>query len=206
MQVYNSPYSNSLQCAVSLVRTGGMRALYRSYTTQLTMNVPFQIVHVSQYEQMQNLLNYDREYKPMSHILSGGVAGSVAALVTNPFDVCKTLLNTQETCCNSGQAVDRGLLQAARTVASCHGWGGFFRGAKARMIFQMPSAAISWSVYEFFKYFISQRNDSAAASNLDDSVLDLDKEEFGKGNTAAVRNSLLPPVYANDKSLSPTNH
>lgn len=203
--MYDSPYKNSLQCAVTVVRKEGVRALYRSYTTQIAMNVPFQIVHFSLYEQVQNLLNYEREYKPMSHIVSGAVAGSVAALVTNPFDVCKTLLNTQETCCNSGRSVDRGLLEAARTVASCHGWGGFFRGAKARMIFQMPSAAISWSIYEFFKYFISEKY---SASTPDHSSLELDMAECSKSSVSvsSVRAPLLPPVYANDKTLSPTSH
>lgn len=199
--MFNSPYKNSMDCIVTVIRQEGIRALYRSYTTQLAMNIPFQIVHFGLYEQLQNLLNFEREYNPISHIISGGVAGSVAALVTNPFDVCKTLLNTQEVCCNSGKAVDRGFLTAARTVVTCRGWSGFFRGAQARMIFQMPSAAISWSVYEFFKFFIGQQTFGMNSSNHP-----LDEEQVSASlatNTAAanttVMKPLISPVFANDK-------
>jgi Mitochondrial carrier protein len=39
--------------------------------------------------------NPDRSYNPLCHVVSGGVSGAVAAAVTTPLDVCKTLLNTQ---------------------------------------------------------------------------------------------------------------
>lgn len=32
---------------------------------------------------------------------------------------------------------------------------GFFRGLQARVLYQMPSAAICWSTYEFFKYVLT---------------------------------------------------
>lgn len=195
--MYNSPFKNSWDCTMTIVRTEGVRALYRSYTTQLAMNVPFQIVHFTLYEQTQNVLNYEREYNPISHIVSGAIAGSMAALVTNPFDVCKTLLNTQEICCHSGKAVDRGFLAAAQTVISCRGWSGFFRGAQARMVFQMPSAAISWSVYEFFKYVIAKRNSESAVNDLmidSDSARNCDDIK----KTSSSMKPLISPVYAND--------
>lgn len=195
--MYNSPYKNSLECATSIVRHEGVRALYRSYTTQLAMNIPFQIVHFSVYEQAQNLINYEREYRPVSHVVSGAAAGAAAALVTNPLDVCKTLLNTQEICCHSGRPVDKGLRQAFQTVIACRGYAGFFYGVKARMIFQMPSAAISWSVYEFFKYFIGGQYSLSAKRNNDsyDTIT-----PNSQPNT--IKNSLINPVYANDNTRS----
>ena len=194
MQMYNSPYRNSLDCVSSIIRHEGVRALYRSYTTQLAMNIPFQIVHFSIYEQVQNLLNYEREYRPVSHILSGAAAGAAAALVTNPLDVCKTLLNTQEICCHSGKPVDKGLVQAFKTVTACRGYAGFFYGAKARMIFQMPSAAISWSEYECFKYVIGgqhlQKSDNESSYDM----------ITGSSQSSSRGTSLITPVYANDKT------
>lgn len=32
----------------------------------------------------------------------------------------------------------------------------FFQGLQARVLFQVPSTAICWSVYEFFKYFLTK--------------------------------------------------
>jgi len=161
MQVYNSPYRNVWDCVARVYKTEGIRAFYRSYTTQMAMNVPFQGTHFMVYELAQNRLNHDRHYDPLSHVLSGGIAGATAAALTNPLDVCKTLLNTQEVCCKIGKPATMGLFEAASTIYRCHGVAGFYRGMPARIVFQVPSTAISWSVYEFFKYFL---NSPAAAA------------------------------------------
>ncbi|PRD29054.1 UNVERIFIED_CONTAM: slc25a28 [Trichonephila clavipes] len=159
MQMYGSPYRSCFDCFTKVIRSEGVRALYRSYTTQLMMNVPFQSVHFMTYEFCQDLTNHKRTYNAMAHMLSGAVSGAVAAAVTNPLDVCKTLLNTQEQqVLNSlkiKEAQITGLISAASTVYRFSGFKGYFRGLKARVIYQVPSAAISWSVYEFFKYTLA---------------------------------------------------
>ena len=43
MQMCCSPYSSCTQAAYSIFRAEGARAFYRSYGTQLTMNIPFQV-------------------------------------------------------------------------------------------------------------------------------------------------------------------
>ena len=157
MQMYNSPYSSCFQCAKTIYRTEGVWAFYRSYTTQLTMNIPFQAVHFMTYEFMQDMLNKSRTYDPKSHMISGAIAGATAAAATMPLDVCKTLLNTQETCARTHLSYVEGMASAFRTVYEFQGFRGYFRGLQARMIFQMPATALSWSVYEFFKYVLTQR-------------------------------------------------
>nr|XP_046230529.1 mitoferrin-2-like [Scatophagus argus] len=177
MQMFNSPYRGVLHCIGSLLRHEGPAAFYRSYTTQLTMNVPFQALHFMTYEYLQELLNPHRNYNPSSHVVSGALAGAVAAAATTPLDVCKTLLNTQEaqaihvvqaeaataagavgatTAAPGGRHIS-GLGEAFRTVYRTGGTPAFFKGVQARVIYQMPSTAISWSVYEFFKYVITKR-------------------------------------------------
>lgn len=171
MQMYNSPYRGVMDCIRAVWQREGTAAFYRSYTTQLTMNVPFQALHFMTYEYLQELLNPHRQYNPSSHMLSGALAGAIAAAATTPLDVCKTLLNTQESVTLSslsssqgpgqsqGQGAHRqisGLAHAFRTVYRLGGLQGFFKGVQARVIYQMPSTAISWSVYEFFKYGLTK--------------------------------------------------
>jgi solute carrier family 25 iron transporter 28/37 len=138
-------------------QTEGFRAFYRSFVTQLTMNVPFQAIHFVMYEFGQDYMNKDRQYNPRTHMLSGACAGAVASAVTTPLDVCKTLLNTQESCAGQRKTTVNGLAQAIRTVYEFRGILGFFQGVSARVVYVMPGTAISWSVYEFFKYFITKR-------------------------------------------------
>ncbi len=97
--MYNSPYKNAFDCIVKTTQKEGIKAFYRSYFTQLNMNIPFQCTHLVTYDLMQSYLNKRREYNPLSHCISGAVSGALAAAITTPLDVCKTLINTQE-CCN----------------------------------------------------------------------------------------------------------
>jgi solute carrier family 25 iron transporter 28/37 len=158
MQMFHSPYKNVTECIRTIIRTEGLRAFYRSYTTQLTMNIPFQSIHFVTYEFGQETLNPKREFNPQSHMISGGIAGAVAAAVTTPLDVCKTLLNTQEkhvVKVDAQRTEIKGMVNAFRTVYRLNGFRGYFKGLQARVIFQVPATALSWSVYEFFKYFIT---------------------------------------------------
>lgn len=162
LQMYSSPFKSTVQCMKHVYRTEGFGAFYRSYTTQLTMNVPFQILHFVTYEFGQEFLNPSRHYNPVTHMVAGGFAGATAAALTTPLDVCKTLLNTQESYIVSeknGIAIS-GMFNALRTIYDKQGIRGYFKGLQARVIFQIPATALSWSVYEFFKYSISKQRNS----------------------------------------------
>lgn len=180
LQIYASPYSGAIDCVRKIVQREGFSVLYRSYTTQLTMNIPFHSIHLITYELLQDQLNYARNYDPLSHVISGAGAGAVAAALTTPLDVCKTLLNTQECClaptggptCSiprnpttptagpGGNAAivteeAKGLISAMRIIYFRGGLAAFFSGLTPRVLYQMPSTAVAWSCYEFFKYFFA---------------------------------------------------
>ncbi|XP_045147473.1 mitoferrin-2 [Echinops telfairi] len=161
MQMYNSPYHRVTDCVRAVWQNEGAGAFYRSYTTQLTMNVPFQAIHFMTYEFLQEHFNPQRRYNPSSHVLSGACAGAVAAAATTPLDVCKTLLNTQESLALNSNITGHitGMASAFRTVYRVGGVTAYFRGVQARVIYQIPSTAIAWSVYEFFKYLITKRQE-----------------------------------------------
>lgn len=153
LQMYNSPYRNAMMCVQDVYKREGAYAFYRSYTTQLAMNVPFQIIHFITYEVAQTITNPQHVYNPFAHMISGALAGAVAAAVTTPLDVCKTLLNTQ----NGVRA--QGMVDAIRKVYKYGGVLGYFRGLNARVLYQMPATTICWSAYEFFKYALCDKQD-----------------------------------------------
>ncbi|KAI1904980.1 hypothetical protein AGOR_G00011250 [Albula goreensis] len=163
MQVYNSPYQGLWDCVWRVGCAEGPAAFYRSYGTQLLMNVPFQSMHFVIYELIQEQLNPHRQYRPGSHILAGAAAGAISAAVTTPLDVCKTLLNTQEGVAlgldHNGNRYSHvtGLMGAVRTVYRFGGVTAFFKGLQARVIYHMPSTAIAWTVYEFFKHSLTEQ-------------------------------------------------
>lgn len=159
LQMLNSPYRGVWECARHVYRAEGLRAFYRSYGTQVAMNVPFQALHFTTYEWCQARLNPRRAYEPRAHLAAGALAGALAAAATTPLDVCKTVLNTQE-------AGADGLAAAAALVLRAGGPLAFFRGVHARVLYQMPAAAICWLTYETLKHALSslglQQHDEAA--------------------------------------------
>lgn len=146
----NSPYRGVWECAKHVYRAEGARAFYRSYGTQVAMNVPFQALHFVTYEWCQGILNPTKAYDPRAHAVSGACAGALAAAATTPLDVCKTVLNTQE-----GPARAERLLDAGRHILRASGPLGFFKGVQARVLYQMPAAAICWLTYETFKHTLA---------------------------------------------------
>lgn len=158
MQVYGSPYRSSMHCLRSVLRLEGVSALYRSLPTQMAIDAPYGALHFVIYEACQNVLNPSRAFDAMSHIVCGAFAGGCAAAATTPLDVCRTLLNTQEVGALGGGSMIRGLPHALVTVYKMHGVWGFTRGMKARVMHHVPSTAICWCVYEFFKHYFSNQN------------------------------------------------
>lgn len=177
LQMYNSPYRSILHCTRVVFETEGFRAFYRSYSTQLVMNIPYSAIQFPTYEFFQKLLNKDNNYNPPVHMVAGGAAGAAASALTTPLDVCKTLLNTQE----DGAGKTRGLIEAAKKIYRTAGPLGFFKGLQARVLYQMPATAICWSTYEFFKYILTGtgvRSSSRSGSSSEIvSSADIVKEE-----------------------------
>jgi len=164
MQMIRSPYRNSVECMRQVYKAEGVRAFYRSFPTQITMNIPFQVIHLVSYENCQDVVNPERKYSPMSHVVSGGLAGGLAAGLTTPLDNVKTMLNTQHHLHLAGYTTGTALensFSAVRYIHSQSGALGFYRGLQARIMFQMPATAICWSVYEFGKYALSSGSESS---------------------------------------------
>ncbi|KZV99971.1 mitochondrial carrier [Exidia glandulosa HHB12029] len=156
MQVHGSEFRSMTVCARTVFRNEGIGAFYVSYPTTLMMTVPFTAVQFSAYESLKKVLNPRGEYSPSTHMIAGGLAGGVAAAVTTPLDVAKTLLQTRGTSENSQIRNARGMVDAFRIVWQREGVRGFMRGMSPRVLTFMPSNALCWLSYEFFKAAIRE--------------------------------------------------
>lgn len=166
MQMYGSQHTSVWGCVRSMYTLEGVSAFWRSFGTQFLTNIPFQCTHFITYETVKEYINPDGVYDPAKHFFAGACAGGLAAALTNPLDVAKTLLNTQEQCMGAREAqihtsTERqrivGTYQALKTVYSMNG---MTKGIAARVLFNAPACAISWLVYEFFKHTLPLWDDS----------------------------------------------
>lgn len=148
-------HRNLLSCIKSVLEKEGFRALYLSYPTTLLLNVPFHGIQFPCYEFVQDTLNPKREYSSLKHCLSGAIAGGVAAAATTPIDTLKTVLQTRGILESAEAAKITGSLSAARFIISKRGVSGLFAGMTPRILAHMPATAACWTIYEYFKMFLS---------------------------------------------------
>ena len=151
MQVHDSPFKSVYRCGLEIFRREGLSAFFISYPTTLFLNIPFQMVQFPTYEFLRKLLHRNRDYDPVSHIVSGGLAGGLAAALTTPIDVVKTALQTRGLSMTDAEGKLGGMKDAVKLVYRERGWSGFARGLGPRMLTHMPATAICWGFYEYLK-------------------------------------------------------
>lgn len=150
-------HATVLSCLQKVVQAEGWRALYISYPTTLLLNIPFHALHFPVYEVVQQALNPEQKYNPLVHCVAGGVAGGVAAAATTPIDSVKTLLQTRGLMQQAEAAQVTNLSSAVRYIfRNRSGLRGFWAGMTPRVLAHMPATAACWTIYEYFKMFLSQ--------------------------------------------------
>jgi solute carrier family 25 iron transporter 28/37 len=152
MQVHNSTFPNIAACARHVYRSEGLKAFYISYLTTLAITIPFNAIQYTVYEHMKRYMNPQNHYSksPSTHIGAGGVAGAVAAAVTTPLDITKTILQTRGMAKDADIKNCSGMMDAFRVIWRRDGMRGFGRGLTPRVLTIMPSSALCWMSYEFF--------------------------------------------------------
>ncbi|EGV60245.1 mitochondrial carrier [Yamadazyma tenuis ATCC 10573] len=137
--------------AKALYRHEGFSAFFISYPTTLFTSIPFAALNFGFYEYSSSILNPDGNYNPYLHCVSGAVAGGVAAALTNPLDVIKTALQTRGISNIASIKNSTGFTSALKALYREGKMKIFLRGLKPRIVFNVPSTAISWTAYEMAK-------------------------------------------------------
>ncbi|MEM7256186.1 MAG: MC/SLC25 family protein, partial [Pseudomonadota bacterium] len=93
---------------------------------------------------------------PRHSLLSGGVAGTVAATLTNPLEVIKTQLQSSSTASGGDLVKARGHpARVAKAILQTDGLGGFFRGLPPTLIGIIPSRSAYFYAYQQCKQALS---------------------------------------------------
>lgn len=184
MQLKNCPYANICQCAIRTFKREGILSFVRSYPTTVILNIPVFSTNFVCYESFKIFLstqeylkltlsnnnnnnnneNSNRNRNKNSkneensledswihHLVAGGLAGACAGFISNPLDLIKTTIQTEK---SQGYRSIRHTISHIMAEHPEKGYFVFLSGATARMIYFVPSAAITWTTYEAVKKYL----------------------------------------------------
>lgn len=176
-------YNNVSDCVRQIFIKEGLLGFYVSLPTTLIMNIPYGCIMIPINESTRRIIDPSGNYSVQTLLLSGSIAGAVAAFFTTPLDVIKTRLQTQnlEPCpristgnvvvspridiqINSSSNLNSFWKSITSTklvilsIIKSEGYLGFLRGGIARTLVQAPGVGISWTVYETVKNWLSLKS------------------------------------------------
>lgn len=147
----------------SAVASEGWLSLWRGLGPTLLRDVPFSAMYWYNYERAKAFLcqHYNTQEPTITiSFLSGALSGSIASIITLPFDVVKTRrqvelgeLQAMNLSCQGSST-----FRCMRLIVAEQGFSGLFAGFLPRLIKVAPACAIMISTYEFGKAFFRKRN------------------------------------------------
>ncbi|XP_032647474.1 mitochondrial glutathione transporter SLC25A39 isoform X3 [Chelonoidis abingdonii] len=159
-------------CIQSSVAQDGWLSLWRGWGPTVLRDVPFSALYWFNYELVKEWLCRQSRLDEATFMVSftaGAISGTVAAVLTLPFDVVKTQrqieLGDMETLQVAASKSSSTWLLLRRIRAE-FGTRGLFAGFLPRVIKVAPACAIMISTYEFGKSFFQKLNQERQLSSL----------------------------------------
>ncbi|ODQ52203.1 mitochondrial carrier [Saitoella complicata NRRL Y-17804] len=131
---------SSLKTGEKLIQKGGVRAIWKGYSSLVARNIPFTILHFPLYEHLRTTLHL-----PPS--LAGAISGATAALLTTPIDVIKTRIMVSE------KKDGVGMWEVVRGMRGGEMW----RGGGVRVVVAGVGAGVYLGGYEAVKAVLGQK-------------------------------------------------
>lgn len=142
-------YNNSFSAARSIIKSHGMRGIYRGMVTTCCREVPGFGIYFCSYDLVRDRVSDGLGYGANTFVpsfISGGVAGSLFWLCFYPFDVVKSRVQTMPF-----DSPPKSLRTASiiRGIVRQHGWKSLYRGLGITLIRAFPVNAVTFPIYEF---------------------------------------------------------
>jgi hypothetical protein len=161
---YAGNYKGNLDALRTIWRTEGFRGMYRGYGATLASYGPYSAIYLSTYEWLKGKMAERFGENMVTFFTAGGVAGAMAAWITNPLDIVKLRLQVQRRATAQGVASPfpfyyKHLIDGLCSIWHESGIQGLFKGAGARVAFASPAAAVTIMLFDECKRVFSSKLD-----------------------------------------------
>ncbi|XP_064811447.1 solute carrier family 25 member 48-like isoform X1 [Oncorhynchus masou masou] len=144
-------YRGPIHCISSILRTEGIRGLYRGAGAMVLRDVPGYTLYFIPYALFRRWLSSEGRSSPhpCSIWVSGGLAGSISWVTATPADVVKSRLQADALHARKYRGIVHCIIQSYKT----EGIHVFFRGASVNAIRGFPMSATMFLGYELSLQF-----------------------------------------------------
>ncbi|NXU20406.1 S2540 protein, partial [Pardalotus punctatus] len=165
MQYRRLSYKQLYLCVSTKVAADGWFSLWGGWSSTVLRDVPFSALYWYNYERFKKMMCKEAGANEPTFFISftsGAASGSIAAIVTQPFDVVKTHRQTQlwesETLKSKLLREGTSTWAVLRKILARNGITGLFAGITPRLFKVAPACAIMISTYEYGKSFFFHLN------------------------------------------------
>ncbi|KAF5099352.1 hypothetical protein DV451_003008 [Geotrichum candidum] len=144
-----------------MVKSQGILSLWRGLVLTLWRDVPFSGIYWMSVEAIKSRLSkaeyfqYHPEHRFLETLIAGSVGGTIASILTAPFDVGKTRRQVGH---HSSTSNNMGMFKLLASIAKNEGFGALYVGALPRILKVAPACAIMITSYETGKKVFSRLN------------------------------------------------
>ncbi|XP_012279734.1 solute carrier family 25 member 40 isoform X2 [Orussus abietinus] len=162
MQSQRLSYAEIGVALKTVVKHSGISGLWMGLSSTLLRDVPFSAIYWLNYETIKQVFRNSQQNFSFNFI-AGAVAGSIAAIVTIPFDVVKThkqIEMGEKEIYSDRPGRSSGTWAIIRRIYDQHGVRGLFTGLTPRLVKVAPACAIMIATFEHGKRFFQSYNAS----------------------------------------------
>ncbi|XP_040578258.1 solute carrier family 25 member 36 isoform X2 [Lepeophtheirus salmonis] len=91
------------------------------------------------------------EWRTVIHLVSGGTGGTLGAILTCPFEVVKTRLQSSQSSCPGPYVLSSNPWACLKDIVKCEGLSGLFKGLGPNLLGVAPARAMYFCAYSWTK-------------------------------------------------------
>ncbi|KAH9492909.1 hypothetical protein Btru_032586 [Bulinus truncatus] len=150
----NKYFSGPLEAASVIIRTSGIRGIYRGFWTHVVRDTPAASMYMSSYSffQFESFQRFPSVPSQIVNFIGGGVSGVLSWLIIMPFDVVKSKLQADP--CSR---MYKGFWDCAWQVYKADGIRAFFLGLVPMALRAFPVNAVTLMIYSESLMYLKER-------------------------------------------------